>query len=78
MEHWPPITQTRPVQFYLVFAATTAETVAAALLSTAALYLAGGEKVENFRGPSKGPSAFLMELLTLRRWKRKTEERNKK
>lgn len=42
-----------------------ADTVAAALLRTAALYLAGGEKAEKFRTPSKGTSTFFVELLKL-------------
>lgn len=60
------------MQFYLVFAAMTADTVAAALLKTAAVYLAGEEKVEKFREPSKELVTFLVELLKL------TEERNKR
>lgn len=60
------------MQFYLVFAAMTADTVAAALLRTAAVYLAGEEKVEKFREPSKELATFLVELLKL------TEERNKR
>lgn len=50
----------------------TADTVAAALLKTAAVYLAGEEKVEKFREPSKELVTFLVELLKL------TEERNKR
>lgn len=66
------------MQFYLVFAAITADTVAAALLRTAALYLAGEEKVEKFRKPSKElVTTFLVELLKLIGRERKTE-RNKK
>lgn len=66
------------MQFYLVFAAMTADTVAAALLRTAALYLAGEEKVEKFRKPSKElVTTFLVELLKLIGRERKTE-RNKK
>lgn len=60
------------MQFYLVFAAMTADKVAAALLKTAAVYLAGEEKVEKFREPSKELVTFLVELLKL------TEERNKR
>lgn len=63
--------------FYLVFAARTADTVAAALLRTAALYLAGEDKVDKFREASKELVAtFLVELLKL--VSRKTEKRNKK
>lgn len=66
------------MQFYLVFAAITADTVAAALLRTAGLYLAGEEKVEKFRKPSKElVTTFLVELLKLIGRERKTE-RNKK
>lgn len=66
------------MQFYLVFAAMTADTVAAALLRTAALYLAGEEEVEKFRKPSKElVTTFLVELLKLIGRERKTE-RNKK
>lgn len=66
------------MQFYLVFAAITADTVAAALLRTAALYLAGEEKVEKFRKPSKElVTTFLVEPLKLIGRERKTE-RNKK
>lgn len=65
------------MRFYLVFAARTADTVAAALLRTAALYLAGEDKVGKFREASKELAAtFLVELLKL--VSRKTEKRNKK
>lgn len=51
----------------------TADTVAAALLITAALYLAGAEKEEKLRKPSKElVSTFLGELFKLRGRKRKT------
>lgn len=53
--------QTRHSQFYLVFAARAADTVAAAPLTTAALYLAGEEKAEKV----PEPSTVLVELLTL-------------
>lgn len=53
--------QTQRSQFYLVFAARAADTVAAAPLTTAALYLAGGEKAEKV----PEPSTVLEELLTL-------------
>ena len=42
------------MQLYLVFAARAADTVAAALLRTAALYLAGEGKVDKLREASKG------------------------
>ena len=65
------------MEFYLVLAARTADTVAAALLRTAALYLAGEDKVDKFREASKELVAtFLVELLKL--VSRKTEKRNKK
>lgn len=70
-----PIRHTLHMQFYLVFAAITADTVAAALLRTAALYLAGGE-VEKLRKPSKKlVTTFPVELLKLVGRKRKTENR---
>lgn len=53
--------QTQHSQFYLVFAARAADTVAAAPLTTAALYLAGGKKAEKV----PEPSTVLVELLTL-------------
>ena len=61
--HWRllgPQTDTTLI-FYLVFAARAADTVAAAPLTTAALYLAGGEKAEKV----PEPSTVLVELLTL-------------
>lgn len=39
--------------------------MAAAPLTTTALYLAGGEKAGKFPKPSKEPSTLLVELLTL-------------
>lgn len=66
--------QTRHTQFYLVFAARAADTVAAAPLTTAALYLAGGEKAEKFPEPSTEPSTVLVELLTLTGEERGQEE----
>lgn len=54
----------------------TADTVAAALLRTAALYLAGEGKEEKFREPSKEPSTFLVELLkTISKERRKEHKR---
>lgn len=53
--------QTQHTQFYLVFAARAADTVAAAPLTTAALYLAGGEKAEKV----PEPSTVRVERLTL-------------
>jgi len=72
--------ETHPVRVALVgFAARTADTVAAALLRTAALYLAGGEKVEKFRKPAKElVTAFLVELLKLIRRERKKKRRGTK
>lgn len=66
--------QTQHSQFYLVFAARAADTVAAAPLTTAALYLAGGEKAE------KVPelSTVLVELLTLMRKERGRGNESKK
>lgn len=64
--------------FYLVFAAITADTVAAALLRTEALYLAGAEKVEKFRKLSKElVTTFPVELLRLIGKARKTERKKK-
>lgn len=73
------------IKLYLVFAARTADTVAAALLRAAALYLAGEEKVEKFRKPSKELVATLLVLLLKligregekkrRRTKRESEKR---
>lgn len=73
--------ETHPVNVALAgFVARTADTVAAALLRTAALYLAGGEKVEEFRKPSKElVTTFLVELLILiRRGRKKRGEEQKK
>lgn len=65
-------------EFYLVFAARAADTVAAAPLRTAALYLAGEEKAEKSRKPSTEPAAtFLRELLKLTGRERRTEEEQK-
>lgn len=71
------------IQLYLVFAARAADTVAAALLRTAALYLAGEEKVEKFRKPSKDlVTKFLVERLKLihreRKEKKRGEEQKRK
>lgn len=65
------------MQLYLVFAARAADTVAAALLRTAALYLAGEDKVDKLREASKGLVAtFLVELL--KSVSGKTEKRSEK
>lgn len=65
------------MQLYLVFAARAADTVAAALLRTAALYLAGEGKVDKLREASKGLVAtFLVELL--KSVSGKTEKRSEK
>lgn len=53
--------------------------MAAALLRTAALYLAGEEKVEKFREPSKElVTTFLVELLKLTGREGKAEEQKGK
>ena len=65
------------MQLYLVFAARAADTVAAALLRTVALYLAGEGKVDKLREASKGLVAtFLVELL--KSVSGKTEKRSEK
>lgn len=68
------------MQLYLVFAARAADTVAAALLRMAALYLAGEDKVDKLREASKGLVAtFLVELLksVSRKTKRSKKESEK-
>lgn len=72
VRHWRLLgPQTDTTQFYLVFAARAADTVAAAPLTTAALYLAGGKKAEKVPEPSR----VLVELLTLIRKERQRKRK---
>lgn len=64
-------------EFYLIFEARAADTVAAAPLTTTALCLAGGEKAEKFPKPSKEPSTVLVELFTLIGKERQEKEKIK-
>lgn len=50
--------------------------MAAASLTTTALYLVGGEKAGKFPKPSKAPSTVLVDLLTLDREKKTGGRKN--